>query len=76
MIEQTILILEKVKNNELSIQEAQEQLFTLFNIDNKKCKDDFKLKASGIGIVVDKSKATKTYHSDMTPFPKGSSLNP
>lgn len=34
------------------------------------------LKPSGIGIVVDKSKATKTFPMNTRPFPKGSGLNP
>jgi hypothetical protein len=35
-----------------------------------------KLKSSGIGMIVDKSKAYKTYNMNVTPFPKGSRSNP
>lgn len=56
--------------------EARTILLGLLGISNSANTDTKELRASGFGIIVDKSKATKTYQMRGTPFPKGSDLNP
>lgn len=53
---------------------ARNDLLDLFIINNS-CTNNKDLKPSGFGIVVDKSKSTKTFPLRGTPFPKGSRLN-
>ena len=73
MKEKILEISKKLESNEITEQEAKKQFLFLFDVSKRS--SDTELKPSGIGVIVDKSKATKTFPMRGTTFRKGCSYN-